>query len=162
MIVTPLLILIGLIITGIACSIVYLIFIMPKQIKKEVEEEMKKIQKHRDQTKVKLNEKLINICSLFNIPLEYNNNLEETAGHILYHRDRSGRILLDDCKIEVLEKYQNEPWVLAHELGHYIAMNKLQDNSEKMADKMAKEICCTLLSKREQKEIDYSLDAYFE
>ena len=145
----------------IACFLYYLFSIVPKQIEKEVNEEMENQEKHREDIKIKLNDKLINICPLFAIPLEYKTDLGDAAGHILYHRDKTGRILLDQCKIEVLTKYLSEPWVLAHELGHYIAMKKHQDNSEKMADKMAKELCCTLLSKQEQKDISYSLDAYF-
>ena len=142
----------------------YFTFIFSKRIEKElikIKEKIRQEEEHREKTKIKLNEKLINLCSLFAIPLEYKNDLGEAAGHILYHKDKTGRILLDDCKIEVLERYQNSPWVLGHELGHYIALKKHQNNSEELADKMAKELCCTLLSEKEQKAIKLSLDSYF-
>ena len=136
----------------------YFIFVVEKQIEKEIQLK----QKQRTNTEINLNKKLINLCSLFSIPLEYKNGLGECAGRILYHQDRSGRILLDDCKIEVLKKYQNEPWVLAHEIGHYIAMNKLQDDTEEIADQMANELCCTLLSENEIKDLEIGLKVYFK
>jgi len=136
----------------------YFIFVVEKQIEKEIQLK----QEQRTNTEINLNKKLINLCSLFSIPLEYKNGLGTAAGHILYHQDRNGRILLDNCKIEVLEKYKNEPWVLAHEIGHYIAMNKLQDDTEEMADQMANELCCTLLSENEIKDLEIGLKVYFK
>ena len=150
------------------CFLLYLYFtlITSKQIEKEIQLK----QEQRTKTEINLNQKLINLCSLFSIPLEYKNDLGTAAGHdlgtaaghILYHQDRKGRIFLDNCKIEVLEKYQNEPWVLAHEIGHYIAMNKLQDDTEEMADQMANELCCTLLSENEIKDLEIGLKVYFK
>jgi len=142
------------------CFLAYLYFILIGE--KQIEKEIQLKQEHCNKTEIKLNEKLISICSLFSIPLEYKNDLSTAAGRILYHKDKSGRILLDDCKIEVLEKYQNEPWVLGHELGHYIALNKLKDDTEEMADQMANELCCTLLSESEQKELEIGLKVYFK
>jgi len=142
------------------CLLIYLYvtIIVSKQIEKEIQLK----QEQRINTEINLNKKLINLCSLFSIPLEYKNCLGKCAGRILYHQDRNGRILLDNCKIEVLEKYQNEPWVLAHEIGHYIAMNKLQDDTEEMADQMANELCCTLLSENEIKDLEIGLKVYFK
>jgi len=142
------------------CFLFYLYFILVAE--KQIEKEIQLKQEQRTQTEINLNQKLINLCSLFSIPLQYKNGLGEAAGHILYHKDRSGRILLDNCKIEVLEKYQNEPWVLAHEIGHYIALNKLKDDTEEMADQMANELCCILLSENEIKDLEIGLKVYFK
>jgi len=142
------------------CFLLYLYFtlITSKQIEKEIQLK----QEQRTKTEINLNQKLINLCSLFSIPLEYKNDLGTAAGHILYHQDRKGRIFLDNCKIEVLEKHQNKPWVLAHEIGHYIALNKLKDDTEEMADQMANELCCMLLSENEQKDLEIGLKVYFK
>ena len=112
--------------------------------------------------KIKLNEKLVSLCSLFGIPLEYKNDLGDAAGHILFYKDRTGRISLDSCKIEVLEEYKDEPWVLAHEIGHYIAIKNLHESTEEMANQRARELCCTLLSEQEQKELKSTLDIHFK
>lgn len=137
-----------------------LFIIMPRQIK-QIKESLKQQEEGRRQIEIKLNEKLINFCNMFKIPLEYKEDLGKAAGHIIYHQNGFGRMFLDDCKIEVINEYKDRPWVLAHELGHYIAINKLQNNTEEMADQCAGELCCMLLSEQEQKDLATALDIRF-
>lgn len=129
-------------------------------IPKQVNLEFKNIESKRKQIEIKLNDKLLQLCEMLNIPVSYENDLGDVAGKILYH-SMGGRLLLDNCKIEILNKYKNEPYVLAHEIGHYISIKSKQDKSEEMADKMANELCCMLLSEQEQKDLEISLQCHF-
>ena len=108
-----------------------------------------------------LNNKLLNLCFTLNIPVEYRDSLGKVVGRIIFNNDRENKPILDSCKIEILNRFKNTPYVLAHEIGHYIAIKKYQDNSEEMADKMAGELCLNFLSDREREILNTGLEVYF-
>ncbi len=127
----------------------------------QVDKEMKKEDKERAKAETRLTESLKTLCAQLGIELSYHKELGEEAGRILYH-SRAGRLLLDDAKIEILEKYKDEPWVLAHELGHYMAIKQRQDDSEIGADTEGYKLCCLILNQHEQELLSSGLFAYFE
>lgn len=104
---------------------------------------------------------LKSMCDQLNIPLTYHDDLGTAAGKIVYHSNGAGQFLLDDAAIMILNACKNEPWVLAHELGHYMAL-KHNDRTEKSADAQALILCKSILTQKEQKLLDISLRCYFE
>lgn len=102
--------------------------------KKFLREIGKKKEEKRNIIKRRLTLTLKSICVQLGIPLTYHDDLGTAAGRILYHKNGLGRLKLDDARIEVLTKYENDPWVLAHELGHYMAIKQREDPYEKAAD----------------------------
>lgn len=135
---------------------VALYFYIDWKVNKEIEQE------HRERIAVehRLTESLKTLCTQLGICLSYHEELGTAAGRILYH-SKNGRLFVDDAKIEILEKYENEPYVLAHELGHYMAIKQRQDNSERGADNEAEKLCRLILNEHEQKLISISLKCYF-
>lgn len=123
---------------------------------REIEQE----HKERDAVENRLTESLKTLCTQLGIDLSYHKELGIAAGRILYH-SRNGRLFADNAKIEILEKYRNEPYVLAHELGHYMAIKQRQDNSERGADNEAEKLCRSILNKKEQELLSISLRCYF-
>ena len=119
-------------------------------------------QEYRERTLVenRLTESLKILCSQLGIDLSYHEELGTAAGRILYH-SMNGRLFVDDAKIEILKKYENEPYVLAHELGHYMAIKQRQDNSERGADDEADKLCRLILNKREQELLSIGLKCHF-
>lgn len=116
--------------------------------------------KERNIAENRLTESLKTLCAQLGIDLSYHEELGTTAGRILYH-SMNGRLFVDDARIEILEKYKNEPYTLAHELGHYMAIKQRQDNSERGADDEADKLCRLILNEREQKLLSISLRCYF-
>lgn len=100
------------------------------------------------------------MCSLLDIDLSYHKELGTAAGRILY-LSMAGRLFVDDARIEILEKYENDPYVLAHELGHYMAIKQRQDNSEEGADSEAEKLCRLILNQQEQELLKIALHCYF-
>ena len=109
----------------------------------------------------RLNKALKSLCSQLNIPLEYKDDLGIAAGHILYHSQK-GRLLLDNAKIEILNTCIDKPYVLAHELGHYMAIKQREDRTESGADNEAYKLCCNILSDDEQVALDRKMKIYFQ
>jgi hypothetical protein len=103
---------------------------------------------------------LVGICNKLNIPLSYHETLDIAAGRILYY-SRCGRLFVDKAEIQIANKFKNCPSVLAHELGHYYAIQKHEDNSEKAADFEALELCKSILTKHEQKVMKIWLKSFF-
>jgi len=126
----------------------------------KVDKEMKERGKERAETETRLTSSLKVLCSQLGIEVSYHKVLGDAAGRILYH-SRAGRLILDDAKIEILEKLENDPWVLAHELGHYMAIKQREDNSEVGADKEAYKLCCLILNQHEQEILSIPLSVYF-
>lgn len=123
---------------------------------REIEQE----HKERDAIENRLTESLKTLCAQLGIDLSYHKELGDAAGRILYYK-KAGRLFVDDARIEILEKYKDEPYTLAHELGHYMAIKQRQDNSERGADNEADKLCRSILNEREQKLLSISLRCYF-
>lgn len=104
---------------------------------------------------------LKNLCSQLNINVSYHDTLGDAAGRILYYSD-CGRYVLDDSRIEILNEYKDEPWVLAHELGHYMAIKQRSDRTEEGADQEALKLCNSILTTSEQERLISSLNIYFK
>lgn len=135
---------------------VLICFYIDWQTDKEIERE----QKERDAVENRLTESLKTLCTQLGIGLSYHKELGTAAGRILYH-SMNGRLFVDDARIEILERFKNEPYTLAHELGHYMAIKQRQDNSERGADDEADKLCRLILNEREQKLLSISLRCYF-
>jgi hypothetical protein len=118
--------------------------------------------KKEDVAQNRLTNVLKNLCNNLNIPLTYHDDLGDSAGQILYHSNKSGRLILDDARIQILKKHENEPYVLAHELGHYMAIKQQQDRSEESADREALLLCKSILTQEEQSLMEIGLHCHFE
>lgn len=116
----------------------------------------------RDVIKHRLTLALKRLCAQLNIPLSYHDDLGVSAGRILYYENGLGRLVLDNTRIEVLTKYEDEPWVLAHEIGHYMALKQRGDSTERAADNEALVLCKSILTQEEQKLMEISLRCFFE
>ena len=133
------------------------IYIDTKKFKKEIVER----EKERKNAEARLTKSLKSLCEQLAIPLSYHDDLGDAAGHILYHSNMDGRLLLDSARIEILNKHKESPWVLAHELGHYMSIKQFQDSSEESADREAGKLCCSILSEKEQELLGIPLKVYF-
>ena len=129
------------------------IYIGTRKFKKEMAEEKN--------VEARLTKSLKSLCEQLAIPLSYHDDLGDAAGHILYHSNMDGRLLLDSARIEILNKHKESPWVLAHELGHYMSIKQFQDRSEESADREAYKLCCSILSEKEQDLLVIPLMVYF-
>lgn len=99
---------------------------------------------------------LKSLCEQLNIPLTYHDELGTAAGQILYHSNGLGQLLLDNSKIMILNKYKDDPWVLAHELGHYMSI-KHGDQTEESADAQGLILCKSILTQDEQTSLEIAL-----
>lgn len=141
----------------IVCYSMCWIYIDTRKFKKEMAER----EKERENSEVRLTKSLKSLCEQLAIPLSYHDNLGDAAGKILYHSNMDGRLLLDSARIEILNKHKETPWVLAHELGHYMSIKQFQDSSEESADREAAKLCCSILSEKEQDLLAIPLMVYF-
>lgn len=116
-------------------------------------------QKRKD-IEARLTASLKNICAQLNVPITYHQELGSAAGKILYH-SCNGKLTVETAQIQILNKYANEPYVLAHELGHYFSIKSKQDRSECGADNEALCLCKSILTQEEQKLMSSSLQCYF-
>lgn len=127
-----------------------------RQFHKEIEQE----QIERMSAENRLTESLKTFCHQLGIELSYHKELGTAAGRIVYYK-KDGRLIVDSAKIEILERYENQPYVLAHELGHYMAIKQRQDDSERGADDEANKLCRAILNEKEQGLLSIGLDCYF-
>ena len=147
-------ILLAIVIIVLICITSY--FYIDWQVNKKIEQE----HKERDAVEKRLTTSLKTLCVQLGIDLSYHKELGDAAGRILYH-SMNGRLFVDDARIEILEKYKDEPYTLAHELGHYMAIKQRQDSSEEGADTEADKLCRLILNDNEQKLLAISLRCYF-
>lgn len=147
-------ILLAIVIIVLICVATY--FYIDWRMNKEIEQE----HKERDTVEKRLTTSLKTLCVQLGIDLSYHKELGDAAGRILYH-SMNGRLFVDDARIEILEKYKDEPYTLAHELGHYMAIKQRQDSSEEGADTEADKLCRLILNDNEQKLLAISLRCYF-
>lgn len=54
------------------------------------------------------------------------------------------------ASIEITKCNENSPYVLAHELGHYMAIKQRDDDTEQGADIEAYTLCCSILTDDEK------------
>jgi hypothetical protein len=137
---------------------------LDKELKKklkEIDEKYRLQKENRDKTIKRLTEALTSLCKLLNIELSYHDYLDIAAGRILYS-SINGRLIVDNAKIQILNKCKEEPYVLAHELGHYMAIKQREDDTEEGADQEALNICITILTPEEQEYIADELRIFFE
>ena len=134
---------------------VALYFYVDWKVDKEIEQE----HKERIVAESRLTESLKTLCTQLGIGLSYHEKLGTAAGRILYH-SMNGRLFVDDARIEFRE-IQDEPYTLAHELGHYMAIKQRQDSSEEGADTEADKLCRLILNDNEQRLLAISLRCYF-
>lgn len=126
------------------------------------EEEWAQKEKEHKEAEARLTASLKTLCAQLGIEISYPEKLGKAAGQILYKKDWTGRLFLDDAKIQILKEYENEPWTLAHELGHYMAIKSNQDNSEEAADREADKLCRLILTPYEQELLKIALQCYFK
>ena len=131
-------ILLAIVIIVLICITSY--FYIDWQVNKKIEQE----HKERDAVEKRLTTSLKTLCAQLGIDLSYHKEL-----------------FVDDARIEILEKYKDEPYTLAHELGHYMAIKQRQDSSEEGADTEADKLCRLILNDNEQKLLAISLRCYF-
>lgn len=101
----------------------------------------------------RFNDSLKNICTLFGIELHYVDSLGDAAGIISYNKNETS-------VIKILKEHYTSPWVLAHELGHYIALEKYNDESESGAGKQGSYLCRSILNEKEASMLDYLINIY--
>ncbi len=126
------------------------------------EEKWAQEEKDRKEIEDRLTNSLKTLCTQLRITLSFPEELGEAAGQILYKKDWTGRLIVNDAKIQILKKYENEPWTLAHELGHYMAIKSNQNNSKEAADREADKLCRLILNKHEQELLKIGLKCYFK
>lgn len=132
-----------------------------KKAMNSLDEYFAKQKKISKDTELRLTTSLKCICSQLSIPISYHEDLGDAAGKILYN-SFNDKISLDNARIEILNKYENEPFVLAHELGHYFALKQRCDRTEDGADREALILCKSILTQQESEIMAISLQCYFE
>lgn len=131
-------------------SIIFLAIMLSNSLERTVKE--KKIED-------RLLKSLLEISESLQIPVTIKENFYDgniAAGRIKFLNSS----IESTSRIEILEKYSNRPWVLAHELGHYFALRK-GDDTEMGADNEGYKLCCAILNDKEEKEIKWLLNIYF-
>jgi hypothetical protein len=116
---------------------------------------------NEDKIKIRLSKLLECLCNQFKINLAYCDSFNDSAlGKIIFN-NINGQLIMTDIKIEILQEYKNEPFVLAHELGHYISIKQRHDDSEQSADREGLKICRELLTPKEQTYLNSYFEKYF-
>lgn len=110
--------------------------------------------------KLRLTKSLKTICKQLQIHLKYYDDIEGALGRIWTGVIFDG-ITLGKVKIAIRKEYINEPLVLAHELGHYMAVKQRNDYSELGADREALKLCSSILTPDEYKVIGGYLIKHF-
>jgi Zn-dependent peptidase ImmA (M78 family) len=105
---------------------------------------------------------LLNFCLNKKIPIEYKKKIsKEVGGRLNIYYDTTYNVSSIN-KIEIIEKFKNYPYILAHELGHYISITNKRNWSEESADAEANTLCCQFLSKDEQKLLGFPIENFQE
>jgi hypothetical protein len=103
---------------------------------------------------------LLNFCLNKRIPIEYKKKIsKDVAGRLNIYYDITYNVSLVN-KIEIIEEFKTCPYVLAHELGHYISIINNGNWSEESADTEANTLCCQFLSKDEQKLLRFPIENF--
>ena len=108
---------------------------------------------------------LMDYCKLINLKVytESEKDISPTAAGQIFYYTIGGIYKPSPNEYIVLSKqYYNSPWVLAHEIGHYIQLNKELNSDEDGADYYADQICRQLLNKEEQYILRFGLKCYYQ
>jgi hypothetical protein len=117
--------------------------------------------KLRKKLELDLANKLKNYAKENNILIEYKNYIDGLIlGRVLYLYDLDEKIIYSIKKIQILKLYKNNPYILAHEIGHWISIKQRKDVSEESADIEANKLCCNLLTIEEQSYLKFPINNY--
>ena len=116
---------------------------------------------YEKKTKQRLLKSLLSLSESLNIPVYYENDLGDAGGMFVYHHI-NGKLNFDKKHIKILNKWKDDPYILAHELGHYFDLMKNGDSTENRADEEAYKLCCIILQEREQKYLKIGLGCHFD
>ena len=116
----------------------------------------------QSKTVKRLYNSLRSIIDQIGIPVTLHEDLGTAAGKFIYETNGRGELFFDNSEIKVLNKWDNDPWLLAHEIGHFFALKNGLPNTEQEADRQGLMICKSILTPKEQKELAVSLKVFFE
>ena len=117
--------------------------------------------KKRKKIELFLTNALKNFAAGNDIPITYHEKIGNSAGRLVYSYYTSSPQKLLEPKIQLLNQYKNEPYVLAHEIGHYLAITNSGDKTEEGADQRGRRFCESLLNKFDVWFMKDGFDIYF-
>jgi len=118
-------------------------------------------QKEYNRTWNRLLNLLLAVAESLNITVTYHDKLGNLAGALRY-RINQGTIVQGSVSIPIRNDWKNYPILLAHELGHYLAIKKYNDNTEQRADGQALILCKALLTNKEEQVLKTLLETNFK
>jgi hypothetical protein len=141
-----------------------MVIIAIRQYRKDIKE-VDQRDKDREKLKDVLFLRLKDYAKLFDIPI-YNwrqHKIDpDAAGEIFYSRYKdTEKFIPSSARIVLSDNCYRNPWVLAHELGHYVELLKTGKTTENGADAYGGKICRNLLTAKEEELLSISLGVYF-
>lgn len=127
-------------------------YVTPIVCRKDYEEKVADFQ-------LNLHKKLKDFATTHNIPVYIKEELDDCAGQFISWRNKyTGRYLDNEPKeIRILNTYEKCPWVLGHELGHYLAIKRFEDRSEERADAEGRHLVLGFLDEEEKEYLEFSM-----
>ena len=116
-------------------------------------------ERKREVIKDKLLNLLLYVAKIMSIDIYYSPDLKNCAGSIYYDENDN---INDDIVIQIDNKYKDCPYVVAHEIGHYLSYRHDKNRSENSANKYASELCQSLLSYEEKDILKIFFDISFK
>ena len=104
---------------------------------------------------------LLSVAESLNITVTYHDQLDDLAGALCYRVNQNG-IIDKSTTLKIRNDWKNYPILLAHELGHYLAIKKYNDDTEQMADEQALALCKALLTDKEEAILKTLLETNFK
>lgn len=107
---------------------------------------------------------LMDYCKSINLKVytEGEKDISPTAAGQIFYYTVGGTYKPSPNEYIVLSKKRyDSPWVLAHEIGHHIQLNKELISDEDGADYYADQICRQLLSKEDQYILRFGLECLY-
>lgn len=141
--------------------ILVFIWIIFYSIDKILDISLKKQINNINKVEQRLNLSINSLCSQLKIPIVYCDKMQDAVGRLIYYTDQE-KPLLENSFIEIIKSVSNKPYVLAHEVGHYMAIKQREDFSEEGADKEAYKLCCSILTDEEKIILEVPLSIYFK
>jgi len=134
-----------------------------KELKKQIE--LKELE--REETKIILFNKLMLFCKFKNLNVFIEGENQRTidsgvAGVMISYTIGGYYISSPNEHIVLSLQYQNNPFVLAHEIGHYLQLRQELKTDEIGADQYADKLCREVLTGNEQEILKISLECYFK
>ena len=118
-------------------------------------------QKEYNRTWYRLLNLLLSVAKSLDITVTYHNKLDDLAGALCYRVDQNG-IIDKNITLKIRNDWKNYPILLAHELGHYLAIKKYNDDTEQRADRQALILCKALLTNKEEQVLKTLLETNFK